>query len=96
MTEKHKDRTINSIISFIIAVGVVFIGADLTSDAAEKKALQDAIKCKANIDYVDKRNSKQDELINANSNKIDENYNRIDKKIDKIYDYIISIKSESK
>ena len=64
MTEKHKDRTINSIISFIIAVGVVFIGADLTSDAAEKKALQDAIKCKADRSYVDSQNDAQDEALN--------------------------------
>jgi len=90
MTEKHKDRTINSIISFIVAIVVVFIGADLTSNAAENKAIKDSIKCKANKTYVDDQNDQQDKALdkiflerdkmnNVILNKLDYIQQRVDK-----------------
>ena len=61
MTEKNRDRIINPIISLIIAVAVVFIGADLTGHAAQDKRLLESIDLKADKSYVDEQNKLQDE-----------------------------------
>jgi len=96
MTQRNKDKWLNVAISIIVPICVVFITMSLSSDAAEKKALKEAMDKKAEITYVNDRNSDQNKLIKANSDKIDNNYEKYEKKVDKIYDYILSLNAQKK
>ena len=63
MTEKHRDRSINMIISLIITIAGVFIAANLSGNAAENKAIRDSINTKADKSYVDTQNNQQDRAL---------------------------------
>jgi len=88
MTEKHRDRMWNTVLSLVVALIVTGIGVMANSNAsskieekADKKDIAEKFKSKADLIYVDKRDSEIKEYVKEQNDLQDKT---LDEKLDLI------------